>query len=251
MSKRDRHASERVRAMKAQQAAAERRRRALLVGGIALVVVALVVGIGIAVQSNRSNVSGDVTAPPGVTAHDGVLRGEDTAPVSVVVYEDFQCPVCKAFEQAVGPLLSQYVDKGTVQIEYRPIAFLDHASTTDYSSRALATAACALADGGPPVFAKLHDLLFTHQPAEGSAGLTDAELADLAGQAGAEKAAVSTCQSDGTYDAWVAAVTDQSSKDGINATPTYFVDGQQVTFAQGEDPKVTLTRLIEAAASNQ
>jgi protein-disulfide isomerase len=81
--------------------------------------------------------------------------------------------------------------------------------------------------------------------------LTDAELADLAAQAGADKAVVSACQDKGTYDAWAAAVTDQASKDGINGTPTYFVDGQQVTFTQGEDPKVTLTRLIEAAAGNQ
>ena len=93
-----------------------------------------------------------------------------------MVYEDFQCPSCKAFEENVGSTLATDVSNGQIQLEYRPVAFLDRASTTNYSSRALGTAACALDDGGPTVFTKLHDLLFTHQPAEGSAGLTDGQL---------------------------------------------------------------------------
>jgi protein-disulfide isomerase len=234
--------------MQAEQAARERRRRTMLVGGIVALVIAAVVGIGIAVQSNRDEVVTNATAPAGVTAHDGVLRGKETAPVKVVVYEDFQCPVCRAFEQNVGPTLTTYVDRDIVELEYRPIAFLDDASTTDYSSRALETAACALNSGGPMVFTKLHDLLFANQPAEGSAGLTDAKLADLAAQAGADKNAVAACQSTGAFDDWAKEVTEQSSKDGINGTPTYFVDGKQVTFTDGVDPKVTLSNLIDAAA---
>lgn len=251
MSKEDRNATERIKAMREQQAAAERRRRTLLVGGIVALVVAAIVGIAIAVQSSRNDVAVGSTAPAGVTADNGILRGKDSAPVSVVVYEDFQCPVCRAFEQNVGPTVTSYVDKGTVQIEYRPIAFLDSASTTNYSSRALATAACALDDGGPSVFQKLHDLLYVNQPGEGTAGLSDAQLADLAAQAGANKAAVTSCQSAGTYDGWVSRATDQASKDGVNGTPTYFVDGKQVTFSQGQDPKVTLTKLIDAAAGSR
>jgi protein-disulfide isomerase len=251
MSKKDRAASARVKAMQAQQAAVERRRRAMIVGSIVVVVIAAVVGIGIAVQSSRNDVASDAPAPSGVTADDGVLRGEASAPVNVVVYEDFQCPVCRAFEQNVGSTITSYVDKGTVQIEYRPIAFLDDASTTDYSSRALATAACALDEDGPEVFLKLHDLLFANQPEEGSAGLTDGKLADLAAQAGADKSAVEKCQQAGTYDDWVKNVTDQASKDGIQGTPTYFVDGKKVTFTEGEDPKATLTSLIDAAAGSQ
>jgi protein-disulfide isomerase len=170
--------------------------------------------------------------------------------VSVVVYEDFQCPVCKAFEENVGAMLTDKIDQGVVQLEYRPIAFLDRASTTKYSSRALATAACALDDGGPDVFHKLHDLLFANQPEEGSDGLPDSKLADLAAEAGADKASVESCQEAGTFDGWVAKVTDQASKDGISGTPTYFVDGDKVTFTNGEDPKVTLGNLIDQAASS-
>ncbi len=250
-SKKDRKAaSERVRAMQAQQAAAERRRRTLIVGAVVVAVIAAVVGIGIAVQSNRTGpTSGE--APQGVTADNGVLRDGRSGPVHVVVYEDFQCPSCKAFEENVGSTLAKDVTDGQIQLEYRPIAFLDRASSTNYSSRALETAACTLDDGGPMVFTKLHDLLFTNQPAEGSAGLTDGQLADLAAQAGANKKTVAGCQSAGTYEGWAAMVTDDASKAGINGTPTYLVDGKQVTFSNSEDPKVTLTKLIDAAAEQQ
>ncbi len=243
-------ASERVRAMQAQQAAAERRRRTLIVGAVVVAVIAVVVGVGIAVQSGRTGPTSG-TAPAGVTSDNGVLRDGKTGPVQVVVYEDFQCPSCKAFEENVGSTLAQDVTDGQIQLEYRPIAFLDRASTTKYSSRALATAACALDDGGPAVFTKLHDLLFANQPAEGSAGLTDGQLADLAAQAGANKSTIASCQSAGTYDGWAAMVTDNASKAGVTGTPTYFVDGKQVAFSNSEDPKITLTKLIDAAAAQQ
>jgi protein-disulfide isomerase len=250
-SKKPSKASERVKAMQAQQAAAARRRRAVAIGVIVVMVIAAVVGVGIVVQSNRDEVAGTSVAPAGVTADNGVLRGQSDAPVDVVVYEDFQCPICKAFEDNVESTMTSYIDDGTVRLEYRPIAFLDEASSTDYSSRALATAACAVDDGGPKVFARLHDLLFANQPKEGTAGLDDATLAKLAGQAGADEAAVAACQSKGTYDGWVKDVTDQASQDGIEGTPTYFVDGSKVAFTQDEEPKATLTRLIDQAASAQ
>lgn len=249
MAKKRREAAERIRAMQAEQARRERRRRSVIVASVVIVLMAAIVGIGIAVQSNRNSAvtGGTAAAPKGADANFGIYRGDASAPVTVTVYEDFQCPYCKAYEQQVGPTLLRDIKKGEIRVEYRPIAFLDDASTTKYSTRSLETAACALNDGGPAVFAKLHDLLYLNQPAENSAGLTDGQLADLAQQAGANKAVVSQCQAKGTYAKWVARATDQSSKNGINGTPTYFVNGKKVTFTQAESPTKTLTKLIDAA----
>jgi protein-disulfide isomerase len=250
VTKKRREAAEHIRAMQAEQARRERRRRSVIVASVVIVLIAAIVGIGIAVQSNRNSAvtGGTAVAPKGADANFGVYRGPASAPVTVTVYEDFQCPYCKAYEQQVAPTLLQDVKKGEIRLEYRMIAFLNSASTTDYSTRSLETAACALNSGGPAVFAKLHDLLYQNQPEEGSAGLTDAQLADLAQQAGANKAAVSQCQAKGTYAKWVAQATDQSSKDGVNGTPTYLVNGKKVTFTQAESPTTTLTDLINAAS---
>jgi protein-disulfide isomerase len=248
MSKQGRNRAEEIRRMKAQQAAAERRRRSLFIGGAVLVLIGIVVAVAIGIQSGRSDETSG-SAPEGATSDFGVPRGEPDAPVNVVVYEDFQCPACKAVEELVGSTLTTYVDDGTANVEYRPIAFLDDMSSTDYSTRASVTAACTLDSSGPETWLALHDLLFAEQPAEQTAGLSDDQLADLASEAGADRDAVSDCQEAGTFEGWVAAATEQASKDNVTKTPTYFVDGEEVTFSDAEDPTVTLSRLIDDAAA--
>jgi protein-disulfide isomerase len=208
-----------------------RRQRNVIAGVVVAVVLAAAVGIGLAVQGDRSApAAGDpgVAAPAGVSAG-GVpgafVVGNPDAPVTVTVYEDFQCPACKQLEQLTGPTLAGLRDAGTVKVAYHPIAFLDEASTTDYSSRALNAAACLL-DQHPEGFQQLHDALFAEQPAEGTAGLTDARLTELVAAAGAPGA--TACLSDRQFGDWVRQVTEQSSVDGVRQTPTVRVNGKDV-----------------------
>ena len=46
---------------------------------------------------------------------------------------------------------------------------------------------------------------------------------------------------------WVDAATEQASKDGVNATPTILVDGEQLQFSGTESPATTLRDAIQAA----
>ena len=189
----------------------------------ALVLVALV-GIGIGVQASRIPApTGPV--PAGVSLADGVTVGRSTAPVTLDLYEDPQCPVCAQFESQVGPAISGWIASGKVKVHYHVISFLDSASTTKYSSRA-ANALYASAGVSADAFAKYHQLLYQQQPAEGSAGLTEDKLVQLAQQAGADAAADQIRA--GTYADYVARATDQSSKDGVTGTPTVRVNGKAV-----------------------
>lgn len=249
MSKDNRQATKRVKEMQSAQRAKEQRRRNLIIGGVVMAVIVVIVGVGILIQQNRND-SGPSTDPAGATADNGVLRGEAGAPVRVVMYEDFQCPACKQMEELIGETLTQGIDDKTISVEYRPVAFLDGQSTTDYSSRALATAACVLDQDGADTYFALHDLLFTNQPEEGTAGLSDEELAGLAEQAGADKAAVEKCQDDGTFDGWAKSATDDWSKAGFTGTPTILVDGKQLEFTNDTPPSETLQSAIDAAAGN-
>jgi protein-disulfide isomerase len=184
-----------------------------------------------------------VSAVPAGTsgvANQDVVVGKAAAPVTVTVYEDFQCPICREFEQQSGPTLKSLIDRGTVRADYRPIAFLDRASTTNYSTRSLSSVGCVL-DTTPSAFPAYHDLLFANQPPEDSAGLSDGKLAALAKQAGVDAA---DCIAAHRFQGWAARVTDQASKDGVNGTPTVLVNGRAL---QDRTPR-GLTAAVRAAA---
>ena len=245
MSKKGRESSRRVKEMQAAQRRAEQRRRNLIVGGVAVAVIAVIVGIGIAVQSNRDE-TGTVLVPTGTVDKFGISRGDETAPVTMDLYEDFQCPVCKAYEGYLGDTYTKNIDAGTLRIIYHPMAFLN-----DYSSRSLETAACVLSQDGSAAYLKLHDLLFANQPSEQGPWPSDAELADLAVQAGASGSAVTKCQAADTYKGWVRAATDAASKAHVVGTPTMFIDGKEVDIVgkNQQDAIELVQQTIDAAAA--
>ena len=213
------------------RAAADRRRRTVVGGVVAAVVLVVALVVVVVVQTQRTSTSADAATPPGVTDGYAFAVGSADAPVTMDVYEDFQCPVCAQLEETSGATIAQLVDEGTVQVRYHGMAFLDRASTTRYSTRAL-NAAAVVAESGTGAFRAFHDLLFAQQPAEGTAGLSDDELVGLATQAGADGESVESGIRDLRYEEWVAAATDRASEDGVTGTPTVFVDDEQLDSGQ-------------------
>jgi protein-disulfide isomerase len=115
---------------------------------------------------------------------------------------------------------------GKVKVDYHMVAFLDHSSTTDYSSRALNAGMAVLSTAGPDAFLKFHEIAYANQPAEGTAGVPDSTLIQWAVQAGADEATVTPLINDNVYHQWVVNATDQMSKDGVNGTPTVYINDQ-------------------------
>lgn len=231
--------AERAAAVLIEQQHRERRRNLFIGGGVVAGLLVIVVVLFL-IQSGRDT-SGDVaTEPTGVTDGYSVVVGEDSAPKTVTIYEDFQCPICHEFEQATQDKLRAAVDDGRIKLDYRMVAFLDGASTTNYSSRALNAAALVLDTSGEDVFLKFHDLLYANQPAEGSAGLSDDELIAFAVQAGADETAIRAGIENQDFSQWVINATDQMSKDGVRGTPTVVVDGKQAGEKLGDNIKAAL-----------
>lgn len=216
-----------------------KRRRTAAVALSAVVVLAAVVGIGIAVQANRSpSTTAGSTAVPAHLTDGGILLGA-TAPVTVTVYEDFQCPVCKNFEETTGPTLDELQKAGKVQVLDKPVAILDRGSKDEYSTRSLNAAACVI-DANPAAYPAFKSALFAQQPEEGGSGLTDAQLTSIAEQAGAP--GLSDCITSRRFERWTARTTDQASKDGLTGTPYVLVNGKAL-----ENP--TPVRLESAVAA--
>src|SRR6201996_6558493 len=149
---------------------------------------------------------------------DGIMTGH--GPVRVDAFIDFLCPFCRQFELSSGAPLAGLAADGQISLIYQPMNFLDAASTTNYSTRAAAASGCA-ADQGR--FAEYAHALFTSQPPEGGAGLTDEELAALGQDAGLDGPEFAACLSAGTYRDWPSFVTARAAAAGVGGTPTVLV----------------------------
>jgi protein-disulfide isomerase len=237
--RRTKAAQERLAQLMAQRRREGDRRVLLLSSSASALLIIAVALAGVGVQSGRVGHSAGPT-PQAVTLADGVVVGKASAKVAVDLYEDFQCPVCKQFEQSAAPVLKQYVDSGRVKARYHAVAFLNRVSSTLYSSRSANAGYCA-ADAG--VFERFHDLLYANQPPEGGAGLGDDQLIAFGRQAGATGDAFAQCVRTRKYNDFVNDITETASRNGISGTPTVLVDGTQV---QGLDA-ASLRTAIEAA----
>ncbi len=207
-----------------------RKKRKPVVGGggpsiwvvAAVVVVVLFAGaVGFGVY--RAHQAAAVVVPPGAV-ETGVPIGKADAPATVDIYLDFQCPVCKAYEQEAGATLDQLVADGAAKVVYHPVAYLDRFSSTQYSSRSSAASGCAAAQG---VFVPFAKLLYANQPPENGAGLPQQTLIDLGKQAGA-MGDFAACVTENRYARWTAAITDAASQRGVTGTPTVMVNGKTI-----------------------
>ncbi len=115
-----------------------------------------------------------------------------------------------------------------MRLDFRPIAFLDEMSSTEYSSRALNAAVC-VAEESPDNWFAMHNKLMEGQPAEGGSGLSDDDLVGLATASGADADTVGKCIDDRPHEDWIDYTSHRVTKsDDFGGTPTIMVNGTVV-----------------------
>ncbi len=245
-------------AIRRQNAADAKRARTLSI--VAAVVIAVLVVVVVVVIALTSRGGGDdealeVVAPEGtvLTVADdensgGFVTGEE-GPVEMVVFEDFQCPACKAFEEISGAYVAELAAGTDVTVVKRPISILDRVSDTEYSTRSAAAAACVGSTGDDEAYEAFAATLFAEQPDEAAAGdgLSDERLTEIAADAGAD---VGDCIADGTHLGWVGATTESANAQLERlSTPTVLVDGEVVPGTESGPPGPDQLRAAVDAAS--
>src|SRR4051812_43050424 len=129
--------SERAQALMREQKRKERTRNLLVVGSV-VVAVLIIAGVLIFVQSKKDTTGQAVDAggtPANLSGTYNVEIGKASAPTTIKLYEDLQCPICKSFEQVTGSQIQSAIAGGQVKVDYHMVAFLDRSSSTNYSSR--------------------------------------------------------------------------------------------------------------------
>lgn len=194
----------------------------------AVLAVALVAGLAIWYLRGGAGTS----ATPNYTATQaGAVVTVGSGPVIVDVYEDYLCPICERFEERYGTDLTAALNNNQITVRYHSVAILDQRSTPPgYSTRAANAALCSVAVG---VFPAYHKQLFDSQPAEGSAGLSDAELIKLGADVQAQ-GDFAACVNSGSNASAIRAETEKAGStpdlqtDGKFGTPTVAIGGKKI-----------------------
>jgi protein-disulfide isomerase len=144
-----------------------------------LAAAAIVVAVLLVVLSQLGGGTGSSTSNVGVgklysgIPQDGTTLGESSAPVTIYLYEDFQCPICGRFSRETFPeLVNRDVRDGKIKIVSEPLTFL--------GSDSVEAARAALAAGEQNRYWPYASLLFENQGQENSGYVTSDFLQSLA-----------------------------------------------------------------------
>jgi protein-disulfide isomerase len=199
-------------------------------------------GAGAAAAGTAPTTNTNVMA---LTSRDAIL-GNTNAPVTMIEYGDYQCPFCgeEFFAQTEPQIVQNYVNTGKVRFVFRDFAFLGAEST------AAANAAQCANDQGK--MWPYHDALYTAKVADDQGGgseddgfFSTAELLKLGQQVGIPNMATFTsCVQNQSDLSIVNQEKTDATAQGVNSTPTFFINGTQVLGAQ---PYAQFQQTIDAA----
>jgi protein-disulfide isomerase len=150
-----------------------------------------------------------------------LTMGNPRAEIVVEEFSDFQCIACYRFwlnfEQ---DFIDQYVATGDVLFQYVPFSFIGNESF-----QAAEAAYCAAEQGR---FWDYHDMLFLNWDGENVGNFSDRRLVAFAEAIDLETNSFQTCLNSNQYNDEVQEGLRYGRSLGVNATPTFSVNGQIV-----------------------
>lgn len=157
--------------------------------------------------------------------------GNSSASAYLVEFSDFECPACGTFEPTVKSLTTKYADR--LLFSYRHFPLPQHIEGQP-------AAMAAEAAGQQGKFWEMHTLLFKNQKS-----LSSTIYTDLAKELNLDMKVFEKDRKDSSLSAIISADTDSGTSIGVNATPTFFLNGVKLELADPSD----LVRAVENALS--
>jgi protein-disulfide isomerase len=154
-----------------------------------------------------------------------IIVGKPDAKIAIVEYASLSCSHCANFHNKVFPdFKAKYLDTGAAKLIIREFSTSERALVAHMLTR------CAAPDKAP---ALLGELFHKQEEWAFSDGDPTPKLKEFAtGAGGMTPEAFEACTKDQKlFDKLVANFTAAGNKFGINATPTFFIDGKRVNDA--------------------
>ena len=244
-----------AKSIREQQQKGDKRKRVFIQLGIAI---SVIVAVGAVAFTLFSASTASTAVPTNATYNDGVKVGAGLKvftptftptsptgeePIEIIIYVDYQCPICAIFELPNSQQIKNWVDTGAATVQMHALSFLDgRGSPNAFSSRA-ANAAVCLSEYSPDNFFDYNTRLFQAQPTEGAPGPENSDLISFAEEVGATNMnQVSSCINNKEFGNWIKDATERALTEPIpgteiqiSGTPSVFVNGEQYTWNTGEE----------------
>ena len=160
-----------------------------------------------------------------IQTKDSPSLGDANAPVTLVEFSDFQCPVCRSLHDVLRGMLPKFPQVRVIFKDF-PIEVLH-----PWARTAALAGHCAY-DQDPKAFWKVYDTIYDQQELI-SASNAWMKMADFAGQAGLNPDAFRACMASPEAGAAIDASRANGQKLEVTSTPTIFVNGRRLV---GADP---------------
>ena len=158
-----------------------------------------------------------------IQMNDAPSLGDPTAPVTLVEFSDFQCPVCRGLHDVLRGMLPNYPQVRVVFKDFPLESLHPWARTAALAGR------CAYQQD-PKAFWKVYDAIYDQQEVLSAANAW-AKMADFASASGLNPDAFKACMASPE----AAAAVDASRANGqqleVNSRPTVFVNGRRMVGA--------------------
>lgn len=167
-----------------------------------------------------------------VSADDDPYLGNENAKVTVIEFSDYQCPFCRRYwTQSYLQLKEEYIDTGKIKYVFRdfPLNFHEGAEPAAIAGN------CVREQLGNEGYFKYHDIVFAQQNKQGQSTINfgEEEVMSWVSQTGdIDMEKFNTCYNDPAQKAEVQADLAAGQEAGVSGTPTFFINGKQLTGAQ-------------------
>ena len=175
-----------------------------------------------------------------------VVKGDPNAPVTIIEYASLTCPHCGSFHQNAYPTIkADYIDTGKAKLIMREVYF------DQFGLWSAMIARC----GGDAGYHTMIDMFLNRQrewyqnhvrafnQTKNPQPILD-EMFKIGRLAGLSNDRMNACLSDqGFLERLVTDYQTKASEDGVRSTPTFFINGEQVT---GAVSAAEMARVIES-----
>jgi protein-disulfide isomerase len=195
-----------------------------------MVSLVVVTGVVFSIMSSSSKATESFTALEGFTMGEAVtatinpaagsgLTLNPGAPVTIDLWEDPQCPVCRIFETSIGAYIDTQVRTKKATVVYHVLSFLGPESV-----RAANAMMCAADEGH---YLDFHQAIYSVQPElENSGFFSNDNLIKIGDYIGLTSKTFTDCVTQGSKLEIVKAHEDSMPTYKVNGTPTVFINGK-------------------------